>query len=93
MEMFDQVSEYCIKIIKQEAGIHKYVKSPIYQIMVNLNPWITEQKYFLHLRNWICFVHTFLKLTSQHFFQCPINRINLNQNVSFIQILLFYAII
>jgi hypothetical protein len=76
MEMFDQVSEYRIKIIKQETGIHKYVKSPIYQIIVNLNPWITEQKYFLHLRNWICSVPIFLKLTLQHFFHCPINRLN-----------------
>jgi hypothetical protein len=34
-----------------------------------INPWITEQKNFLLLRNWIRFVPIFFKLSSQLFFK------------------------
>jgi len=36
--------------------------------IVKVNPWITEQKNFLLLWNWVHFVPIFFKLFSQHFF-------------------------
>jgi hypothetical protein len=38
--------------------------------------WITEQKNFLLLRNWVHFVPIFLKLFSQLFFHGSINKLN-----------------
>jgi hypothetical protein len=41
-------------------------------IPVLINPWITEQKRFVLLGNWIHFVPIFLKLFSQHFLINPL---------------------
>ena len=42
---------------------------------VCFNPWITEQKNFLLLQNWVHIVPIFLKLFSQHFFMFRLTRI------------------